>query len=152
MNDTFRESTFTEWLNPTGTAPPFFQVFDPAFLSILGPKARINEVASHVTFAFAHEAPVYVAGTDEIFFASAGGPLNMSFLDQNGQISKMSLKDVEAALAKTTTVGAAVNVPFAKVSLVLSQYVYHQGSYPPAPVRSPRNDPKHIRRHRALSI
>jgi len=74
-------------------------------------------VASNATFAFAHEAPVYVAETDEVFFASNdGGALGHSDLDHNNQVGKISMKAVEAALqtvkAKT---GAAVNVPVTEV-------------------------------------
>ncbi|KNZ75888.1 hypothetical protein J132_00901 [Termitomyces sp. J132] len=77
-NITFRESSFSTFFNPTSTAPPFFQIFDSAFLTILGPNPSIREVASNSTFAFAHEAPVYVSDTNEVFFASNdGGPLGM---------------------------------------------------------------------------
>jgi len=111
---TFREDSFNTFFNPTSTAPPFFQVFDEAFLSILGPNPSIREVASNSTFAFAHEAPVYVDATDEVFFASNdGGPLGMSDLDNNNMIGKISLKDVDSALAVNEY---TVNVPVTFVS------------------------------------
>ena len=35
MNGTFRQSAFTSLFNPTNSTPPFFQVFDPAFLETI---------------------------------------------------------------------------------------------------------------------
>ncbi|KAF8066762.1 D-lactonohydrolase-like protein [Lyophyllum atratum] len=108
-NTTFRDSSFDTFFNPTSTAPPFFQIFDQSFLSILGPNPSIREVASNSTFAFAHEAPIFVPATDEVFFASNdGGPLGMSDLDHNNVIGKISLKDVDIALAANDSV---INVP-----------------------------------------
>ena len=113
-NATFRVNAFTTYFNPTSTSPPFFQIFDQAFLSILGPNPSIREVASNATFAFAHEAPIYVPATDEVFFASnAGGPLGMSDLNHNNVYSKISLKDVDAAFAANET---TINVPVTVVS------------------------------------
>ena len=66
----FRDDSFTRFFNPTKTEPPFFQISDQDFLSILGPSPSFHEVASNATFAFAHEAPIYVSETDEVFFAS----------------------------------------------------------------------------------
>lgn len=115
-NATFREDSFSAgFFNPTSTTPPFFQIFDQAFLSILGSNPSIREVASNSTFAFAHEAPVYVAATDEVFFASGGGgPLDMSDLNHNNVVGRISLKDVEAALAANET---TINVPVTIVSV-----------------------------------
>ena len=116
-NATFRENSFSTTFNPTSTPPPYFQIFDEAFLSILGPKPSIREVASNSTFAFAHEAPVFVPATDEVFFASnGGGPLGLSDLDNNNVVGKISLKDVDAAFAANET---AVNVPVTFVSICL---------------------------------
>jgi gluconolactonase len=95
--------------------PPFFQIFDSSFLSILGPNPAIRQVASNATFAFAHEAPIYVPATDDVFFASSdGGPLGMSDLNRSNVVGKISLKDVDAALAANNT--ATVNVPVTIVS------------------------------------
>ncbi|KAG5730841.1 Gluconolactonase [Termitomyces sp. T112] len=108
-NITFRESSFSTFFNPTSTAPPFFQIFDSAFLTILGPNPSIREVASNSTFAFAHEAPVYVSDTNEVFFASNdGGPLGMSDLNHSNVIGKINLTDVDTALAANDSV---INVP-----------------------------------------
>ncbi|KAG6902430.1 hypothetical protein C0995_016609 [Termitomyces sp. Mi166 len=108
-NIPFRESSFDTLFNPTSTAPPFFQIFDPAFLTILGPNPSIREVASNSTFAFAHEAPIYVPDTNEVFFASNdGGPLGMSDLNHNSVVGKISLTDVDAALVANDSV---INVP-----------------------------------------
>jgi gluconolactonase len=57
---------------------------------------------------------VYVAATDEVFFASSRGTLGMSDPDHNNAVGKISLKDVEAALAANET---TINVPVTTVSL-----------------------------------
>lgn len=113
-NGSFRTSSFNQFFNPTSTNPPFFQIFDEAFLDILGPNPSIQEVASNATFAFAHEGPIYNPPTDEVFFASSdGGPLGNSDLNHNNQVSKISMAAVEVALASGHT---PVNVPFTPVS------------------------------------
>ncbi|KAG6833135.1 hypothetical protein H0H87_010849 [Tephrocybe sp. NHM501043] len=113
-NVTYRDSSFDTFFNPTSTAAPFFQVFDRAFLSILGHKPSIREVASNSTFAFAHEAPIYVAATNEVFFASNdGGPLGMSDLEHNSVVGKISLNDVDTAVAANVGI---INVPVTFVS------------------------------------
>ena len=85
-NGSFRTDVFSQLFNPTNTSPPFFQVFHPDFLKILGPSATIRAVAANPTFAFAHEAPIWVPHTDEVFFASNdGGALGMSDIDHNNQ-------------------------------------------------------------------
>ncbi|KAF8954572.1 D-lactonohydrolase-like protein [Flammula alnicola] len=120
-NGSFRDSAFTQFFNPTLTAVPFFQIFDPAFLAILGPNPSFHEVASNATFAFAHEAPIYVPETDEVFFASNdGGALGNSDLNHNNQVGKISMKAVEAALQtlKPGDNGTALQVPVTEVSIV----------------------------------
>jgi gluconolactonase len=113
-NATFREDASTTTFNPTSTPPPFFQIFDKAFLAVLGPNPSIREVTSNSTFAFAHEAPVYVPATDEVFFSSnAGGPLGMNDWDNNNVVGKISLKDVDVAIAANET---TINVPVTFVS------------------------------------
>ncbi|KAF8953596.1 calcium-dependent phosphotriesterase [Flammula alnicola] len=119
-NGSFRDSAFTQFFNPTSTPVPFFQIFDPAFLAILGPNPSFNEVASNATFAFAHEAPIYVPETDEVFFASfTGGPLSNSDLNHNNQVGKISMKAVEAALQtlKPGDNGTALQVPVTELVL-----------------------------------
>ncbi|KAL0581463.1 hypothetical protein V5O48_000617 [Marasmius crinis-equi] len=116
-NATFRTNALDNntLFNPTSTSPPFFQVFDESFLTVLGGNASIHEIARNDTFAFAHEAPIYDPATDEIFFASNdGGALGMSDLDHNNVISKISLAAVESALAGNASV---VNVPFTTLDL-----------------------------------
>lgn len=113
-NFSFRTNSLTQYFNPTNATPPVFQVFDQAFLEILGPDASIVEIASNAAFAFAHEAPVYVAATDEVFFASNdGGPLGNSDLDHNNMVSKLSLTDTERALQRSG--GKAVNMSITHV-------------------------------------
>lgn len=117
-NGTFRESSFASTFNPTSTTPPFFQIFDKAFLDILGPSPSIHEIASNATFAFAHEAPIYVPALDEVFFASNdGGDLGMSDLEHNSVVGKISLKDAEAALSANSSGSNVVNIPVTEVDL-----------------------------------
>lgn len=117
----FRESAFNVTFNPTSTAPPFFQIFDKGFLDILGKSPSFDEIASNDTFAFAHEAPIYVPSTDEVFFGSNdGGALGNSDWDNNNMVLKVSLKEAEAALASRGNSSAAVNVPVTEVSCPLS--------------------------------
>ena len=114
-NGSFRESPFTEFFNPTDTTPPFFQAFHPDFLAILGKNPSIRSIASNPGFAFAHEAPIWVSSTDEIFFASNdGGPLGMSDLDHNNQVGKISLKEAQEAISKVSGI-QAVNITVTKV-------------------------------------
>ncbi|KAF9259259.1 calcium-dependent phosphotriesterase [Marasmius fiardii PR-910] len=129
-NATFRTDSFDNntFFNPTSTPPPFFQVFDKSFLSILGEKASIHEIARNDTFAFAHEAPIYNAATDEVFFASNdGGPLGMSDLNHNNVISKISMTAVERALANNESV---VNVPISTLDLPESIQMTNGGTGP----------------------
>ncbi|KAH7905267.1 hypothetical protein BJ138DRAFT_796749 [Hygrophoropsis aurantiaca] len=57
------------------TVTPFIQIFDPSLLSILAPNVTIRSIASNPGFAFAHEAPIYDAGNNLLFFSSSdGGP------------------------------------------------------------------------------
>ncbi|KAI8973090.1 D-lactonohydrolase-like protein [Trametes punicea] len=117
-NGPFRESSFTEFFNPTNASPPFFQVFNSDFLNILGPTATIRAVAANPTFAFAHEAPIWVPETDEVFFASNdGGALGMSDINHNNQVSKISLKAVAAAINAAGRGIAPVNVSVTKLAL-----------------------------------
>lgn len=115
QNGTFRASSFEGFFNPTSTTPPFFQIFDQEFLKVLGTSASLTEIASNPGFAFAHEAPIYVPETDELFFASNdGGPLGMSDLDHNNEVSKISMAEVEAALARKSS--SPINVTLTPVS------------------------------------
>ena len=60
---------------------------------MLGPNASIRLISQNETFAFAHEAPIWVPATDDVFFASNDGEaLGMSDIDYNSQVSKISLK------------------------------------------------------------
>jgi gluconolactonase len=97
-NATFRTDSFAELFNPTNTTPPFFQVFDPAFLTILGANATLRAIASNPAFAFAHEAPIYDPVRDAVFFASNdGGALGFSDIDHNNKVGMISLADVPTA-------------------------------------------------------
>lgn len=112
--NTFRTAQ-NEPFNPGGRAAPFFQVFDPAFLDILGPNPSIRQIALNASYAFAHEAPIYYTDTDEFFFSSNnGGALGNSGINQNNRIGKISMQAVESALAGAQ---GAVNVPIQQLSL-----------------------------------
>ncbi|KAK0455408.1 calcium-dependent phosphotriesterase [Desarmillaria tabescens] len=131
-NATFRENAFSadEFFNPTNSSPPFFQIFDASFIDVLGESPAIYEVASNSTFAFAHEAPIYVPETDEVFFASnAGGDLGMSDWDHNNVISKISMTQVEAAIDAANASGS-VNVPYTTFILAETVQMANGGTGP----------------------
>lgn len=95
------DSTF---FNPTGSSPPFFQIFDDSFLSILGSNPSIRVIAENDTFAFAHEAPVWIPETDEVFFASIdGGVPGISDINHNNRVSKISVKNARSGGNVTVT-------------------------------------------------
>ncbi|KIY70133.1 D-lactonohydrolase-like protein, partial [Cylindrobasidium torrendii FP15055 ss-10] len=102
----FRSNASTELYNPTNSSPPFFQVFQPSFVTdVLGDAPSFHLIAANDSFAFAHEAGVYNPGTDEFFFSDfAGGPLSMNGWDKNGAISKISIQRAEEALAADPSV------------------------------------------------
>ncbi|KAG1741010.1 hypothetical protein EDB19DRAFT_753460 [Suillus lakei] len=103
-------ANYTEWrnlstvgFNPTTTAPPFIQVFDPSFLEVTGPSATIRSIASNPGFAFAHEAPIYVPDLNAVFFSSNdGGPLGYNGWYNNSVVSMINMTEVDMALASTT--------------------------------------------------
>ncbi|KAI0710560.1 D-lactonohydrolase-like protein [Earliella scabrosa] len=131
INGSFRTSATEEFFNPTNSSPPFFQVFHPDFLKILGPRATIRAVAANATFAFAHEAPIWVANTDEVFFSSNdGGALGMSDIDHNNQVAKISLKEVATAIRASGQGIAPVNVTVTKIDLSESVQMTNGGTGP----------------------
>ncbi|KAF7369082.1 SGL domain-containing protein [Mycena venus] len=91
-NGTFRQSSFDSGFNPTGTEPPFFQIFDLAFLEVLGKAPTITEIASNST--------------------NDGGPLGMSDIDHNNKVGRIDLKDLPANLN-----GTAINIPVTELDL-----------------------------------
>jgi len=129
----FRNSSSTPFFNPTNTEPPIFQIFHPDFLGIIGSSASFHQIASNATFAFAHEAPIYVPETDEVFFASNdGGPLGKSDLEHNNRVGKISMVDVETALKAVGAEGsnATVNVPVTELDLPDSIQMTNGGTGP----------------------
>ncbi|KAI0777466.1 D-lactonohydrolase-like protein [Trametes elegans] len=90
-NGSWRSDVNTELFNPTNASPPFFQVFDSAFLDILGPSATIREIASNPTFAVD--------------------------IDHNNQISSINLSEVTAAINAAGGSTASVNVSVTKLDL-----------------------------------
>ncbi|KAJ2926444.1 hypothetical protein H1R20_g10650, partial [Candolleomyces eurysporus] len=125
--DKFRSSGSVPF-NPTSSAPPFIQVFDPGFYSILGPNPSLTEIASNATFAFAHEAPIYHSDTDEMFFSTNnGGALGNSGLNKNNLIGKISMTAVEAALASGQS---PANVPIELLNFPESIQMTNGGTGP----------------------
>ncbi|KAF7370953.1 SGL domain-containing protein [Mycena sanguinolenta] len=47
--------------------PPYFQVYDERFDEILGPNPSVRVIVQNDSFAFAHDGPVWVNETNEIF-------------------------------------------------------------------------------------
>ena len=96
----------TQFFNPTNTTPPFFQVFDPTFLVILGDSPSVRVIASNDSFIFANEAPVWIPQSDEIFFASSegGDPLGMSDINRNNRVSRIPLANVRAGKNATAVI------------------------------------------------
>ncbi len=116
QNATFRQgNSRTQLFNPTNSTPPFFQVFHPDFLSVLGKNAFVRQIAVNKTFGsgFAFEAPVFNVPTNEVFFASSVFVPESSFNHSN-HISKISMTRVEQEIAAGVPV---INVPFETVSL-----------------------------------
>ena len=93
-------------------------MFDSAFLDILGRNASFRAIASNPTFAFAHEAPVWLPDTDEVTFASNdGGALGNSDINRSNIVSKISLKEAEVAIAMANaSAPASVNITVTTVS------------------------------------
>ena len=117
VNGSFRKDAITEFFNPTNTTPPFFQVFDPDFLKILGPNATIRSIASNPQFLFAHDAPVWIPETDEVFFSSYYGPPGFN-IDHNNYVSKISLGEVSQAIEAAGPGVPSVNVSVTKVRIL----------------------------------
>ncbi|EKM77649.1 hypothetical protein AGABI1DRAFT_130338 [Agaricus bisporus var. burnettii JB137-S8] len=113
----YRTDSFNQHFNPTNSQDfPTFQVFNGAFLDIIGSSPSISEIASNSSFAFAHEAPVYIAETDEVFFASNdGGPLGMSDINHNNAFFKLNLTEAEQMLSSGGS--QTVNVPITQIPL-----------------------------------
>ena len=111
-NATFRPDAFaTPFFNPTNATPPFIQVFNDAFYGILGDSPLLTLVAESnltteagVPKALAHEAPVWVAATDEVFFASAADPVFKLFLS----LSRLGFMDVLVVMVVWTGVTMVV--------------------------------------------
>jgi gluconolactonase len=99
-NSNFRNSSVTQFFNPTHSTPPFFQIFEESFKSLLGSSPSLHLIASNDSYSFAHEAPIWVESTDEVFFAAnAGGALGLSDIDHNSKVGKISLREAEKALS-----------------------------------------------------
>ncbi|KAF9040264.1 D-lactonohydrolase-like protein [Hymenopellis radicata] len=115
-------SSYDDWrvnssmmFDPSNSSAPIFQIFDPDFLNILGSEPSLRLIASNPDFAFAHEAPVWVPDSDEVFFTSnAAGHLGHSGLDQNNQMGKISLQEVAAAIRNGT---GSINVTVTSLEL-----------------------------------
>ncbi|KAG1821481.1 hypothetical protein EV424DRAFT_1539055 [Suillus variegatus] len=69
-NYTVWRTLSTVGFNPTNTAPPFIQVFDPSFLNDTGSSTTIRSIASNLSFAFAHEEPICIPDLNAGFLTS----------------------------------------------------------------------------------
>lgn len=108
-----------------------FHVYNKAFLDVLGAEPTFALI-SEGDALYAHEAAVWIPGTDDVFFAqvrplsglrrrlshrtdlfrwtaqNAGGPGSGTGLNKSNVISKINLKEAAAALANGTLVNATV--------------------------------------------
>ncbi|KAJ6461514.1 D-lactonohydrolase-like protein [Mycena vitilis] len=102
-NGPFRNDSV--FYNPTNGTPPFFQIFDDAFLDILGPSPTVRLIGSNDSFAFAHEAPIWIPETGEVFFCSdeGGSRAIHSDIDHNNVVSKILLSEALAGGNVTIT-------------------------------------------------
>ncbi|KAJ3799471.1 D-lactonohydrolase-like protein [Lentinula aff. detonsa] len=124
--DSFRDDPHHRYFNPTNHTTPFFQVFEDEFLDVIGSNPSLNVISFDPLFAFAHEAPVWVPDTDEIFFCSnAGGDLGRSDIEHNNQVAKLSMKEVAQAMAEGPV---DVNVPQYKIDLPRSVQMTNGGT------------------------
>ncbi|EJT98527.1 calcium-dependent phosphotriesterase [Dacryopinax primogenitus] len=88
------------YFNPQNLTPPFFQIFDEGFFTILGDSPSIRLITENDSYAFAHEAPVYLPEKNELWFSSNdGGPLGMSNRFTDNKIWKINLDEAEAGNA-----------------------------------------------------
>ncbi|THH32201.1 hypothetical protein EUX98_g2002 [Antrodiella citrinella] len=127
----FRQSSVHQFFNPTNATPPFFQVFDPSFFSVLGPNPSIRVVASNPSFEFAHEAPIWLSDTDEVTFASVdGGFPGVSDINHNNRVSKISLKDVEDAIKMAGSSPTPINVTVTKLDFPETVQMTNGGTGP----------------------
>ncbi|KAH7904277.1 hypothetical protein BJ138DRAFT_1131026 [Hygrophoropsis aurantiaca] len=107
----------TVGFNPTNTTTPYIQVFDPSFLSILAPNATIRSISSNPGFAFAHEAPIYDASNNLLFFSSNdGGPLGYNGWYNNSVVSFIYMTEVDDAI-EAAGPGENVNVQITTLEL-----------------------------------
>ncbi|KAH7890431.1 calcium-dependent phosphotriesterase [Phlebopus sp. FC_14] len=128
-------ANYTQWrnistygFNPTNATPPFIQIFDPSFLSVLGPSSTIRRIADHPGFAFAHEAPIYDADLNAVFFCSnAGGTLGYSGWYNNSVVSMINLTEVDSAIASAT---GDVDVPVQTLDLPDTVQMVNGGTGP----------------------
>ncbi|EPQ51631.1 D-lactonohydrolase-like protein [Gloeophyllum trabeum ATCC 11539] len=131
-NDTFRNNSVTGYFNPTNATAPFFQIFDPSFVTtVLGESPSIQSIAYNPGFAFAHEAPIYVPELDEVFFTSNdGGTLGYSNWYNNSVVGKISMTEVESAVSAAGTTPANVNVQVTELPLADTIQMTNGGTGP----------------------
>ncbi|PCH42930.1 D-lactonohydrolase-like protein [Wolfiporia cocos MD-104 SS10] len=107
----FRTDAFTYFFNPTNTTPPFFQIFHPSFLQVLGPNPSVRAIASRPGTVFAHEAPIWVPELDEVFFSSeCSGPPEQFDCTDNNFMTRIPMKDIFDAFTASGSNYSAVNI------------------------------------------
>ncbi|KAJ7355717.1 D-lactonohydrolase-like protein, partial [Mycena albidolilacea] len=99
----------TQKFEPTpnvNLTPPYFQVYDERFTAILGPNPTIRVIVENDTFAFAHDGPIWVEETDEVFFSGGrteGRPViifelfNGTLRLNSDQVSVINLNDLKTS-------------------------------------------------------
>uniref|UniRef100_A0A8H7XZX0 SMP-30/Gluconolactonase/LRE-like region domain-containing protein n=1 Tax=Psilocybe cubensis TaxID=181762 RepID=A0A8H7XZX0_PSICU len=125
QSSNFRNSSFTQFFNPTQSSPPFIQVFDHAFFDVLGPNPIFQSISSNTTIpSITHEAPIYVQDTDELFF--------VGFFENQNVVNKISMGTVETALKtlQGPLNATAVNVPATQVNVPFSLQQINGGTGP----------------------
>lgn len=124
------ELTTNTWVthnNPHNATLPFFQVFSPNFVSkVLSPQASIRRIVYDPEFALAHESPIWIRETDELWFSSNdGGALGRSDWDHNNVIGKIDLLEVDGAIEILRGEEGEVNVPVTFVSRLAFPLAHH---------------------------
>lgn len=80
-----------------------FHVYHPDFHKIIGPSPRLTVVWSSPAYAAAHEAAVYHAPSNALFFAAnAGAPLGRSGLNQSNVVWRLDIGEAVALTGNAT--------------------------------------------------
>lgn len=105
-------------------ARALFQTYSPAADKLLGATAEALMLLQKTGYAFAHEAPVYFADSQDVWFASnAGGKHGQSNLTTNNALFKMHLPHaLERAQNGTATFENSVETVYSPLVKGASQF------------------------------